>query len=174
MVSKAQKKIQKKKVKEKETRKKILMKRADSRAKAKEEREEHRRDKRVKKFQREMAGIEIWEEEVLKKMPDKTFDQLEHNAKILRALEEEHEKEMDEKRNLNEGLESDGHLTLNDKLQSLHQETAEQQKKKFGMTGSAECKMNIAPKVRKDTAEVEFIKSSVVEDTEDTENSEVS
>lgn len=173
MVSKAQKKIQKKKAKEKDTRKKILMKRAISRAKTKEEREEHRRDKRVKKFQREMAGITIWEDEVLKKMPDKTFDQLEHNAKILRALEEEHEKDMDEKRNLNEGLESDGHLTLNDKLQSLHQATAEKQNE-FGMTGSAECKMTIAPKVMKDTAEVELVKASVVEDTEDTENSEVS
>jgi len=137
MVSKAQKKVQKQKAKEKETRKKILAKRAESRAKTKVEREDHRRDKRIKKFQREMAGMDIWEEEVLKAMPDKTMDQLEHNAKILRVLEEGHDKEMDEKRILNEGLESKGHLTLNDKLQALQQTTAEQQKKKFGMTGSA-------------------------------------
>ena len=169
MVSKEQKKIQKKKAKEKETRKKILAKRAASRAKTKEEREDHRRDKRVKKFQREMAGMDIWEDEVLKKMPDKTFDQLEHNAKILKALEEEHEKEMDEKRNLNEGLESKGHLTLNDKLQALQQTTVEQQQKKIGMTGSAECRMTIAPKVPKDIAEVELVKAPVAEDTENTE-----
>lgn len=170
MVSKAQKKMQKKKAKEKETRKKILAKRAVSRAKTKEEREDHRKDKRVKKFQREMAGMNIWEDEVLKKMPDKTFDQLEHNANILKALEEEHEKEMDEKRSLNEGLESNGHITLNDKLQVLQQTTAEQQAE-FGMTGSAECKMTIAPKIPKDVAEVELVKALV---DEDTENSEVS
>ena len=126
MVSKAQKKLQKQRAREKETKKKIREKREKMREPARKEREDRRRDKRIKKLQNEMAGLQTREEETLKNMPDKTLSQLEHNAKILRALETEHEAELAKKRELHEGLEEQGHVTLEEKMNAIR--TVEQQK----------------------------------------------
>ena len=156
MVTKLQKKQQKQKARDKENRKKITAKRMASRAKAKADRDEELMKKRVGKLQREMAGTEMdnWDEEMLKKMPEDTLEQLERNAKILNALEDEHEEETAKKQELNEGLEAKGHVTLEEKVNALHQNTVEEQKKKFGLTGEADCKMYAAPKPKIDTAEV--------------------
>jgi len=170
MATKLQKKQQKQKQKDQENRKKILAARTKLRAKAKEEKGEFHRDKRIKRLQKDMEGLNVWEDEVLKEMPEKAFDQLEHNAKILKVLEEEHEKEMADKQKLNEDLEAKGHIGLNDKLDALHQTTVEEQRRKFGPTGSADCKMTIAPVVPKDTAEVEVLKAPKPEDTENEED----
>jgi hypothetical protein len=170
MVSKEQKKMKKKKAREKDSKKKVLAKREQLRAKAREKRQEEKRDKRIKKLQNDMAGLDVWEDEVLKKMPDKTLEQLEHNAKILRAIEEDHEAEMGKKKKLNEDLEAAGHFTLDDKLGALQENTAEKQKKKFGLTGSADCRMTPA-KPKKDTAEVEVVRAEKAEDTENSESS---
>lgn len=171
MATKLQKKQQKQKAKDKENRKKILANRAKTRAKAKEEKDEFRRDKRIKRLLKDMEGLDTWEEETLKEMPDKTFDQLEHNAQILKVLEEEHEQDMAAKKELNEGLEEKGHITLDEKLNALHQSTLEQQKKGKGIQGSAECRLTIAPVVPKDTAEVEVLKAPSVDEEEITEDS---
>lgn len=45
--------------------------------------------------------------------------QLEHNMQILQALEEEYVNEMEAKKELNEALEKEGHMTLKEKLDAL-------------------------------------------------------
>lgn len=46
---------------------------------------------------------------------------IEHNLEILKELEESHDAEVAFRKNLNEKLESDGALTLNDKLDMIGQ-----------------------------------------------------
>ncbi len=156
MNSKLQRKQAKKKAKEREDRKKILARRADLRKKAKEEREEFRRDKRIKRLQRELDEFDHRTTEELEELPDETLSQLEKNAQILRALESEHEKERVQKQELNESLEDEGSWTLQQKLKTLQERTAAQQKL---VGGSAECNFSIAPRVPKDTAEVEVLRA---------------
>jgi len=161
MVSKAQKKLQKKKAKEREDHKKILANREKLRASAREERKDRRRDKRIKKLQREMGDLDVWADDVYKELPDKTLTQLEHNAKILRVLEDEHEQEMAAKKKLNEDLEAKGHQTMDEKLEAMQKVTLNEQ---MGVGGSADYAVSSKPKIitaprpRKDVAEVELIK----------------
>lgn len=49
----------------------------------------------------------------------RTLRKLENNAQILKALEEEYVREKEQKKALNESLESEGHITLKEKLGAL-------------------------------------------------------
>ena len=150
MVSKAQKKMNKQKAREKASKKKVLLKREHLRAKVREERQEKRRDKRIKKLQEDMGELDIWADDVYKNVSEDSLRQLEHNAKLLKALEEESEKESAEKEVRNEDLEKKGHKTLNQKLQHL-----------VGQPDQFETKSNItmAPKVVREVSDVELIKA---------------
>lgn len=166
MVSREVKKLQKKRAKEKENKKKILAERMRRRAAAsaekKAERAERERDKRISKLVREMDDFEHLPEDKLKELPDETLSQLERNAKILQALEDEYGEEAEKKRVLNESLEDQGIITLEDKLQALQQQNIATAQEDMGLAGSAECVFNAAPtppKPKKDTAEVEVIKA---------------
>jgi hypothetical protein len=111
-----------------------------------------------------MAGLQQWEEETLKNLPDQTLSQLEHNAKILRALEKEHEEELAKKRELHEGLEEQGHITLEEKMSAIRTVEQQKQMEEMGVGGNAECKVTAAPappkkRRKKDTSIVEVIKA---------------
>lgn len=56
----------------------------------------------------------------------RTLQKLERNAQILKALEEEYAREKDQKKALNESLESAGHVTLKEKLGALESEARKQ------------------------------------------------
>ena len=49
----------------------------------------------------------------------RVLERLQRNAEILKALEDEYERDMAQKRAINEGLESEGHHTLKEKLGAL-------------------------------------------------------
>ena len=49
----------------------------------------------------------------------KVSERLHHNMEILKALEEEYERDATMRRELNERLESEGHITLKDKVNAL-------------------------------------------------------
>jgi hypothetical protein len=150
MASKAQKKMNKQKAREKESKKKVLLRREHLRAKVREEREEKRQDKRIKKLQEDMGELDIWADDVYKNVSEDSLRQLEHNAKLLKALEEESEKESAEKEVCNEDLEKKGHKTLNEKLQHL-----------VGGPDQFEMRSGIliAPKQARDVSDVEVIKA---------------
>lgn len=150
MVSKAQKKMNKQKAREKASKKKVLVKREHLRAKVREERQENRRDKRIKKLQKDMGDLDIWADDVYKNVSEDSLKQLEHNAKILKVLEEESEKESAEKEVRNEDLEKKGHKTLNEKLQHF-----------VGGPDQFETRSGIlmAPKQARDVSDVEVIKA---------------
>lgn len=159
MVSREQKKMQKKKAKEKDNRKKILAEREKRRAVVRAEREDRRRERRIAKLQREMDDFEHLSAEALQDVPDSVLSQLEHNAKILKALESEYTDEMDRKKQLHESLEEDGHFTLEDKMNALNQRTILAQEE-IGLGGGADCVVGPLP-VRKaiETADVEVVRA---------------
>lgn len=126
MATKLQKKQQKQKERDQKSKAKVLQLRTKTRAKAKEEREEFRKDKLIKKIKRNMEGLDVWADEVYKKMPKETLEQLSHNAKILRALEEEYEAEMKKKRDLQEEFKAKGIDTLDGMLHAVQEKIAQE------------------------------------------------
>jgi hypothetical protein len=55
------------------------------------------------------------------KSNQKSIEKLEKNMQILKALEEEHLREAEERRKINESLEAEGHITLQDKVKALEE-----------------------------------------------------
>lgn len=51
----------------------------------------------------------------------KSIEMLERNMQILKALEEEHLREAEKRRRINESLEAEGHTTLQDKVKALEE-----------------------------------------------------
>lgn len=122
------KKAQKKKDREKRVRKQILKQREALRKPAQEERAFQKKMKRIAKLKKDMGRLNVWADDVLLKMSDSTLSQLEKNARILKALEQQYEKETSTKRDLNRQLEEEGFVTLEDKMKFLHDRLVEQQK----------------------------------------------
>ena len=145
MKNREQKKQQKQKARRKETEVKLRQRREARRSLAKEEREELRAQRKFEKEQKEIMQWEDAMEKAYSNLPLETRKKLEHNIEILKALEEEHERETAAKRELNERLESEGHITPEDKLGALQEKTveeairAEAETKQVGMGGSADC-----------------------------------
>lgn len=84
--------------------------------------EDRKATKLNRKFREKLVPI-VKDPEKKKKLEEleakKNLEKLENNMKILKALEEEYLKERDQKRELNENLESQGHNTLQEKLNAL-------------------------------------------------------
>lgn len=125
------KKVQKKKDRAKRVRKQVLLQRAALRAPKQEENKLRRKMKRITKLKKDMGKLNVWADDVLLGLSDKALTQLERNAKILKALEEEYQTEADRKKDLNDKLEAEGCLTLDEKLNHLHAKLAEEQKRLY-------------------------------------------
>lgn len=128
MASKEQRKFQKKKERGRRVRKQILAEREGRMAEGRL----YKKVARIAALKKEMGSANMWTDEVFLGMDDQTLARLERNAKILKALEEEHLKETEQKRSLNERLEDEGHWTLEDKMRHLHERLAAEQQKLYG------------------------------------------
>ena len=154
-MSKEQRKLQKRKEREKEVKQQLLVKRTAARSVVRDQLEDFRKEKRVRKIQREFEHFdEIMDERQLMEADDKVLTQIEKNIEILKALEDEHNREVAEKQNLNEELEESGALTLEEKLQAAKNKMASD----CGVGGSAECKVSVN-RPPKDFAVVDVIKA---------------
>lgn len=134
MTSKQQKKIQKKKAREQENRKKLLYRRGVATAKRQAEMAEFRAEvaanKAMRKEIRQQERFDAYAQdfaENLSKLPPDVRNKILHNMQVLKALEEEYEKEQAARKKSNEQLESSGHTTLSEKMKALHEELARQQ-----------------------------------------------
>jgi hypothetical protein len=117
--------------------KKLKEKKKKAREKLARARVLHRRDLKRKKdkIEAEMRAEEM------KKMPKmepymkdetkkrKTQEQLEHNMKILEALEEEYEKEKAGRQDANDQLEAEGFQTLEERIAEIQRRIGENQNK---------------------------------------------
>lgn len=160
MASKIEKKFKKQKARERDSKLKVQQRRVKLRQKSKEAQEEFLKMKRIRRLQRKMGDLNIWSDETFKNLDEDALLQVEHNAEILKALEEEYEQERAQRQELNEELESQGHKTLEDKLRALSQ--AAMQGTDFENVGAMN-NMIIAPKKVKEVADVEVIKASKVQ-----------
>ena len=57
-------------------------------------------------------------------------EQLERNLKLLEALEQDYDREQNARQNINDTLESEGHLTMAEKMEALHQKALEMAREK--------------------------------------------
>ena len=135
------KKAQKKKDREKKARKKVLLRRAALRAPKEEENKLKRKMNRIAKIKKDMGKLNFWSDEVFLRMSEDKLRQLEKNSKILKALEEEHKKSHENKRDINKKLEEEGYLTLEQKLNHLYQNLVSEQ----NLTESEEVSGGIEP-----------------------------
>lgn len=105
---------------------------ADKRqAEAAAKRQEEQLRKDMRQAQRQQDKLDKWAEgfmENMDKLPPETRAKILHNIQILKALEQEYEKEQLAKKATNDQLEAEGHTSLQDKLDALHSDLAEQQK----------------------------------------------
>ena len=117
MTSKLQKKHQKKIAREKESRQKVLALRTVLRTEARENLDDFRRDKRIRKIQRDLDQFDqVVHEGQLQAVTDDTLTQLEKNILILKSLEDQHNAEAEHRKKVNEELESQGCVTLEEKM----------------------------------------------------------
>lgn len=93
--------------------------------------EENRASKLNAQFREKLTPF-IKDPEKKKKLEEleqqKNLKKIERNMEVLKALEEEYIKEKEQKKQLNEQLESEGHVTLQEKLNAL------ENKARSGMT----------------------------------------
>ena len=158
----SQKKMLKKKKREKDVKRRIDYKRQQLRAPIIEENQNRKKMARIAKLQKDMGDLSMWADDVLMKLDDEKLSQIEKNAKILKALEIEYEKEKEKRDAINKSLEEKGLKSLDDKLGHLHNQLVEQQK---NMHSEAE-QRNISigkPQPPKEVSDVEIIRASDVQ-----------
>jgi hypothetical protein len=64
-------------------------------------------------------------QEERKKSMDEVRSKIEHNLQILEALEQEYDREQELRKELNTKLETEGHVTMKEKMDALHQKALE-------------------------------------------------
>ncbi|CAE7860241.1 unnamed protein product [Symbiodinium microadriaticum] len=122
-------KLEKRKKREKAGREKVKKLRAANIKKKAEENAERKKLKRLEKLQKELLKMDQpADTEKLLSLNDESLTMLEQNIEILKGLEAEYEKEQAAKEALNEGLEEQGHLTLDEKLKAVQSMNISQQK----------------------------------------------
>ena len=126
-MSKQKLKDKKQKKREVDAHKKVLRRRA---AKRKQTRKEKELDREIKANQ--MKGVTFMKDETKERVEveEKVFAkaQLAHNIDILKALEEEYDKEQENRVVLNEDLEGKGLNTLEEKMEYMQDQVLKKQK----------------------------------------------
>lgn len=120
-MSKQQKQMKKRKEREQKSKDKVLKIREKIRAEAKEKADEIRLEKRIRKLKKTMDEYEFYNENFYRQLPPNVLGQLEHNARILKALEDEYTVAEIERRERAEEMEKLGLVTLEDKMDALQQ-----------------------------------------------------
>lgn len=134
MASKEQRKLQKRKERERAVRQKLLAQQAVTTAKRQTDMAEMREQKAARKefraAQNQQKRVKDWADgfvENLSKLPEATRQKILHNLEVLKALEEEYKNEQSARQNVNNELESEGHMSLSEKLTALHTQLSQQQ-----------------------------------------------
>lgn len=137
----------KKKERERKNKQEVLRRREVIRKDQKEVNDKRKKQRETKKLLKEKEKLEVMNEQAMQNMPPDIRKKIEHNIKILRALEEEHAKEMKAKETINKGLEEKGYFTLEQKLSALNEMqklSVEDEIQEGGQVGgSADCSMTV-------------------------------
>ena len=121
-------KEKKKKKREKIAKQRVLFKREEIRKFRKEEEIKQKLEKDLSPRQIPFVNDPLVRESQEKARVDRTKEQIEHNMKLLEALEQEYDAEQALRNEVNSDLESEGHMTMKDKLDALQKKAIEIQK----------------------------------------------
>jgi hypothetical protein len=188
-MSKTSRKLRKQKKREAIAKSRVLRRREEHRKYNKWVANQEMKTKLIEKMKhKHPSAMEKLEGDDLMDLPLETIKKLEKNMCILDSLEEEYNREMENRRKLNEELESQGYLTAEAKLGALSAEQIHAMKERENFNigevgGSAECsfvanKKEVAdievikanssgPEVAEEVADVEVVKSDSSESTEE-------
>ena len=123
-MSKKQKE-RKKKQREEKAKKRVLARRKTIRKQSGEEKQASMLDKKFRVKQKPFIKDQLKREIMEKMNNEKILSKLEKNAQILKILESQYEKELANKKAINQALESEGHITLEEKMSALEKAVKE-------------------------------------------------
>lgn len=112
-------KERKQKQREEKAKSRVFSRRKAMRKISSEEKQASRLERKFRTKQKPFVKDQLKRESIEKINNEKILSKLEKNAEILRALESEYEKELENKKLINEKLESEGHVTLEEKMSAL-------------------------------------------------------
>lgn len=122
---KEQKIAKKRKEREKQSREKVLRRRDAIRRDRKLENEKTKKEAEFAPKQNPIVNLK--KDSTVTNKEERIREQLLKNQQILKALEQEYEKEQKTRQGINSNLEGEGHETLQDKLAAMHQKAVESQ-----------------------------------------------
>ena len=112
-------KERKQKQREEKAKGKVFSRRKAMRKISSEEKQASRLERKFRTKQKPFVKNQLKREAMEKMNNEKILSKLEKNAELLRALESEYEKELENKKIINKKLESEGHVTLEEKMSAL-------------------------------------------------------
>ena len=121
---KEQKVARKRKEREKESKAKVLRRRQALRRDRKIEMEKAKKEAEFAPKQNPIINLK---NELPTSREEAIHDQLLKNQQILKALEEEYEKEQKTRQGINSSLETEGHESLQDKIAAMHKKAVDSQ-----------------------------------------------
>jgi hypothetical protein len=138
------KKLQKKKERERQVRKDLLLRRETARKQRKEDDFQRRMDIAMRPRQEPIRNNPALVPDREKPMTkEEVKKRLEHNLKILKALEEEYDRELSERQQRNEDMEADGIKNFDEKVKAIADYT-KPKGKQYRFKGEANCRV-LAP-----------------------------
>lgn len=130
MPNRQQKIAQKKKKREKVAKQRVLRRREQMRAVRKEDAAKERLERELSPKMMPIVNDPLIREMREKARVDSAKAQIEKNLELLKALEEEYDKEQALRQQVNEDLEAEGHMSMKDKLDALHKKALAIQEQK--------------------------------------------
>ena len=132
-MSLSRKQIEKRKQRDKDVRKKVLERRTEIRTERKLVEEERSKEREMYEIEHgkvrpALPGNPELAQKVLAERESKVAEKLRKNIEILKHLENEYEKEQASRNNLNQPLESEGHMTMKEKMDALHEKALKMQR----------------------------------------------
>lgn len=115
-----QKKFKKKKEREKIAKQRVLRRREQMRSFRKEEEAKQKLERELAPRQMPILNDPLMRELREKARKDRANEQIEKNMQLLEALEQQYDQEQALRKEVNESLEAEGHMTMKDKLDALH------------------------------------------------------
>jgi len=134
-MNKDAKKLRKRKAREKENKLYFLEKRLATRRAERAVREDEHKEEDHKKLVKQIDTMEEQYRLVKDKLSPEVREQIERNIEVLASLEDEHEKETEQKRFVNAQLEKEGAFELKEKMDLL----SDKEKELVEASGGAEC-----------------------------------
>ena len=116
-----QKKFKKKKEREKVAKQRVMQRRTAMRAFRKEEDAKTKLERELSPRLMPIVNDPLVREMIKKSRTEKANEQIEKNMQLLEALEQQYDAEQAFRKEVNENLEAEGHMTMKDKLDALHQ-----------------------------------------------------